>query len=241
MQDGAPRTWHTSSRVRAAGALVLAAALAGGARADCPGDPAPLAAVPVEARAAFLRERLAADHGPAQRWTVTWGIVDGALVAGQLAALPFTKDRATQALLVGGAASGALAFVQMIFFPVAIRPPPPDPGAPPCEEVAELERELERGARNQRLGAGPVAHAGNALINAALGIGAGFASDSFTSGALTFAIGWTIGEAQILTQPTDLVRDRDLYRRAELAPFAVVPAVRLGSGGALVLGLDGTF
>ena len=232
--------WHGALGCVTA-ALAIATALAGSARADCPGDPAPLADVPVEARAAFLRDRLAADHGPAQRWSITWGIVDGALIAGQLAALPFVHDQAGQALLVGGAATGALAFVQLIFYPVAVRPPPVDPGAPPCEAVAELERTLERGARNQALGAGPVAHAGNALINAALGVGAGVAGRSVKSGALTFAIGLAIGEAQILTQPTDLVRDRDRYRRGELAPFAVVPAVRLGPGGALVLGLDGTF
>ena len=79
------------------------------------------------------------------------------------------------------------------------------------------------------------------MINAGLGIGAGFAGRSVTTGVLTFAIGLGIGEAQILTQPTDLVRARDRYRAADLAPFAIAPTVGLGPAGALSFGLAGRF
>ena len=236
--------WGRSSRGRAVAACALVAwALAGTARAEpeCPGDAAPIAAVPVEARTAFLRDQLAEAYGPARRWSITWGVIDGALVVGQLAAIPFNQDRATRALLAAGAASGALAFVQLLFFPVAVSPPPPRPGADPCAVVGELERLLELGARNQALGSGPIAHASNALINAGLGIGAGFAGRSVATGVLTFAIGLGIGEAQILTQPTDLVHARDRYRAADLAPFALAPTVGLGPAGALSFGLAGRF
>jgi hypothetical protein len=224
--------------------LLIATTLAGAARAaGCPGDVAPLVDVPVEARTAFLRERLEANQAPAERWTTTWAIIDGALVAGQLVALPFAQDRSTRALLVAGAASGSLAFVQLIFFPVLVRPPSAEPGRESsCEALGELERTLERGARNQALGAGPVAHVSNALINAGLGVGTGFAAGSVAAGALTFAFGFALGEAQILTQPTGLVRDWKRYRAADLAPaVAIAPTLQLGPGRALVIGVGGTF
>jgi hypothetical protein len=233
-------------RTCALAGFLVAATFAGAARAaGCPGDMGPLAAVPVEARVAFLRARLEANRTPAARWTATWGIVDGALVAGQLVAIPYTSDPSTRALLVAGAASGSLVLVQFIFFPVVAPPPPAVAGEESsCDALRELERTLERGARNQAVGAGPGAHVGNTLINAGLGVGTGFASNSVAAGVFTFAVGFALGEAQILTQPTELVRDWDRYLEANLTrpeKTAIAPIVRLGPGRAVVVGLGGTF
>jgi hypothetical protein len=233
-------------RAWAVAGLVAAATFAGAARAaGCPGDMGPLAAVPVEARVAFLRERLEANRTPAARWTGTWGIVDGVLVAGQLVALPYTSDPSARALLIAGAASGSLVLIQFIFFPVVAPPPPAVAGEETsCDALRELERTLERGARNQAAGSGPAAHVGNTLINAGLGVGTGFASNSVAAGVFTFAIGFALGEAQILTQPTELVRDWDRYQEADLRrpkKVAIAPLVRLDPGRALVVGVGVTF
>ncbi len=168
----------------------------------------------MEARIAFLRQRLDAERRPATRWTWIWGVTDGALVAGQLTAVPFTPDRRGRVVLLAGAATAALGPLQMIFFPVT--PDAPAAAGEPCASLAGLERALARGARNERLGAGPLAHVANFLLNGALGVAAGLAARGWRSGAFTFAVGFTLGEAQILTQPTGLVRDLARYRAGDL-------------------------
>ncbi len=221
--------------VGALAALLLAPAAAQG---GCPGDGASggLAAIPTEARIAFLRERLEASHAPAERWTVAWGIVDGALVVGQLAALPGAAH-ADRVVLAAGAASGSLFLVQMLFAPVAVEVPAAEGDA--CATLSSLEAALERGARNQALGAGPGAQVGNLAINGAIGALAAWAAGNAWSGALSAGIGWAIGEVQILTQPTGLVRDLARYRAGDLpvrtaAPPPVARLQLLPRGGALV-------
>ncbi|HEX9308271.1 MAG TPA: hypothetical protein VF894_12315 [Anaeromyxobacter sp.] len=226
-------------RRRVLAALATASAVLGppAGRAACPGDPPALAAAPTDARLAFLRQHLDAARPGAHRWTLGWGLTEGALSAGQLVAIPFTPDRSSRIVLAAGVAAGALGLAQIAFLPVTVPPLPPAGSAgDACATLANLERILEHGARNQALGTGAAAHVGNFVVNAGLGIGTALAARRRASGALAFGIGWAIGEAQILTQPTALVRDRERYRAGELGSVSPPPVARLAVhlGGAAV-------
>jgi len=195
----------------------------------------------VEARTAFLRQRIEAERPSAERWMRTWGVVDGALTVGQLVAVPFTPDRSSRTVLLAGAATSALGVLQILLVPpVARSPPAADRAEDACAEVAALERALARDARNQTLGAGWIAHAGNLLVNGAIGLAAGLAGERWRSGALTFAIGFALGEAQILTQPTGLARDLERYRGGNVGLTAEAPPpIALAAGG--VVSIQVTF
>jgi hypothetical protein len=232
--------WFTAGDLlrRGASAAFLAAALLVPARAAaCPGDPPALEPIPPAARAAFLSARLEASLPAARRWSWTWGTIDGALAVGQGIAAARTASAADRAVLLAGAATSAAGVAQIVLLPVAVPPPRPAPSADPCTIVLDLERALERGAENQAIGSGALAHLGNVLINAALGAAA-LAAAGPRAGALTFGIGTALGEAQIRTQPTPLVRDLARYRAGELgatpAPSPPV-AVRPGPGAGLTL------
>lgn len=221
-------------RRRTVAALAAILAMAPGlAKAGCPADaPASprLAATPVEARITYLRERLEAARAPAEWWTGVWGIIDGGSIVGQLAALPAAGSRSDRVVLAAGAFSGGLAIGQMVFLPVVPDTTPLPAGVDPCATLAILEARIERGARNQALGTGWGAQAGNVLVNGALGVLAALTAKDAWSGALTAGIGWAVGEAQLLTQPTGLVRDLARYRAGEIPLSAPAPAPTLAPG-----------
>jgi hypothetical protein len=219
-------------------AFALAAPLSARARtcASIASDGAPLSEAQVEARAGFLRDRLSAARPSARTWSLAWGITDGALAAGQLAALPFAGDRSTRALLGAGAAASALGVLQIVFMPIAPAGPPP-PSGDACADLSSLEDALQRSARNQRLGSGVLAQTGNLLVNAGFGIAAALAG-GWRAGAWTAGIGWALGEAQLLTQPTGLVDDLARYRGPRLELPASASA---GPRSGAVLALAWTF
>jgi hypothetical protein len=135
-------------------------------------------------------------------------------------------------VLAAGAAASALGVVQLTVLPIT--PPRAQDTGDACTTLAALEAALARGARNQALGAGPAAHLGNALVNALLGVLAAVA-ESRSRGLLTAGVGWALGEAQIPTQPTGLVRDLERYREGDLSRPGGTARLRLGPrDGALV-------
>jgi hypothetical protein len=201
-----------------------------------PGADVRLVSIPAEQRIAWIRERLQAVTPAARRWSWTWGATNGALAAGQLAAIPFTSSSGSRWVLGAGAATSALAVVQVTVMPIV---PAPVHGEG-CAELGGLEASLERSAQNAALASGTAAQVGNVAVNAALAVAAGLVDHHWTSGATSFAIGWTLGEAQILTVPTALVRDLERYRAGALEPAAAAPSpprigasLRVGRRGAV--------
>jgi hypothetical protein len=193
-----------------------------------------LSSVPAEDRIAWLRTRLDEGRPGALAWSWTWGVVDGALTVGQLAAIRSAKDVPAKGVLAAGAASSALGVVQVVTLPIVPAAVPGTGGG--CAELARLEASLERSARNVQLGSGWPAQLGNLAINAAIGVAAGYADRRWQTGALTFGIGWVLGEVQILTMPTAYARDLERYRAADLgaggaAPARVAPASLLRARG----------
>ena len=230
--------------------LVLLLTPAPAQATTCPTPPwgsPTLGAESAERRVAFVRERLLSGRSAASTWSWTWGITNGALAAGQLAALPFTSDRGERVLLAAGAAISTAAVAQITLLPIV--PGRPEPASPPphgdatslCAALASDERTLERAARNTGLVSGAMAQIANLAVNAGFGVAVGLHHHSAWAGALTFGIGWGIGEAQILTVPSGIARDFARYREGHLEPATtrgpVLRLVRVAGGGALVLAL----
>lgn len=243
------RTSARAARIARAGRGLALAALLGavpGAAAalDCPAPPGAspaLAAIPAERRIAFLRARLdAARHGT-EAWSRTWAAANGAIAVGQLVAIPLTPGRGDRWLLGAGAATSAAGVVEVLTLPIV--PGPARAGPDACPELARLEADVGRSARNARLGSGLAAQLGNLAVNGAFGAAARLVDGRWSTAAWTFALGFALGETQILTLPTGLVRDLGRYRAGELdaAPgggTASAPAARAIAvpirGGAMV-------
>ena len=201
---------------------------------ECPAPPRAdprLAAIPAEERIVHLRQRLEAGRPGAEAWAWTWGIVDGAFTVGQLAAVPSAGSTEQQWALVVGAASSALGVVQVLTVPLSPERVPDLGGS--CAELARLEGSLERSARNAELSSGWLAQVGNVVANAAVGVAFGLADGRWQTGAVSFGVGWAIGEVQILTVPQGLVRDLERYRAGDLGGAADAGAPGIAAAGLL--------
>lgn len=196
-------------------AVLLPAAAGAQPCPDADASPA-LSGLAMEDRVAFLRERLGAERTPAVAWSWTFGVVNGALTVGQLLAATTARSGADRGLLLAGAATSGLGLAQIALAPIAPTRQELAPGPDRCAELVRLERALTRGARNERLGSGPAAQAGNLVINAAFGLAAGLVARRALPGVLTFAAGWSLGEVQILTEPARLGSALDQYRAGAL-------------------------
>jgi hypothetical protein len=184
----------------------------------------------VAQRIAALRGRLEAERGPARAWSVTFGIVNGALIVGQLVAAARTHDHGQRGLLLAGAATSAGGLAQIVFAPITPSDADLAPGGDPCTELARLERAYEHRGRNERLGTGVGAHVGNFVINAGFGIAAGLLARRPGPGLVTFAVGFGLGEAQILTEPRGLTRPLEFGTGSPAGPSG--PGAARGARGA---------
>ena len=95
-----------------------------------------------------------------------------------------------------------------------------------CAILADAERLLLRDAASEAFGSGPLVHAGSLLFNAALGVFLGAVFGHWDQAAITALTGAAVGEIQIVTQPTDVVRSLSRYRNGDLGigPARVPPA-----------------
>jgi len=242
------------ARVRRLGMLAIALAVAGLAppAARAQGCPAPagaalrLEAAAPEARLEFIRARMRAEAGRVRTWQLGWSIGYGTLAAGQLAAIPFTRDPGSRADWAVGAVSAAAGLGLVLLFPPGVPSDEPRLASLPadrCAALAEAERLLEKDARDEAQLTGWLVHAGNVVLNAGFGLILGLGYQRWGPAALTFATGAALGEATILTQPTRLAGDLARYREGDLASAeaAAVRVVPLLARGGFGLAVAGTF
>jgi hypothetical protein len=215
--------------------IALALTSTEGRAATCPaiaGAGDRLAALDAELRIGWVRARLEAERPRALLWAWTWGIVDGGLTVGQLAAIPFASGSSDRAFLAAGAATSALGVVQILVLPIT---PPREDRAPSgaevdlCATLAALERSFARSARNEAIGSGAGSHLANLAINGGVALGLGLSGGGWEAAAVSFGIGFLLGEAQILTQPTALAEAMERYRAGEVEPAPPQP-VAVGVG-----------
>jgi hypothetical protein len=91
-----------------------------------------------------------------------------------------------------------------------------DDDAGVCRLVADAEARLVRDAKNQADGQRWWLHAGNVALNFGVGLFLGLGFHHWGAGALNAVSGSLIGEAIILSQPTDSIDDLRRYRAGAL-------------------------
>jgi hypothetical protein len=172
----------------------------------------------------------------ARRWTWAWASTNAAATVAQIAvATVVPKGRRTE-LWIGAAGSGVGA-AAVVLVPLRVirdrralekRIRNRRPGSDPCPVLAEAERFLIRDARSEGFGTGPVAHAGNVLLNLGIGIATAVTTHRHREAALTGVAGIVVGEIQINTQPRRSVRLLERYRTGHLQPTGAGVSLRPG-------------
>jgi hypothetical protein len=173
----------------------------------------------LDARLAFLEERLDAGRLHAQLWHWGWlGVQTAGAVAGTVGAAgaAHADDRAGQAV---DAAKSVIGVADILVF----RPMPGRHGADPIRGPADAPRaeklaRLERGEAILEAAAARAAsrwewtiHLGNAALNLA-GSAVLLALDHEQVAAVSFATGFVGGEAEIWSEPWRASRDLEDYR-----------------------------
>jgi hypothetical protein len=199
----------------------------------------------VDARLAFIRERLAADDHDSRRWMWAWTIAYGGLALGQ-AGLALTRDdEGEQVELYVGAAKSLLGLVPVLGLQnpalgnaskLEARVAEVSTGgateAERCAVVAEAEKMLDASADDEAFNRGFLAHTGNVLVNGGGLLVIGIGEGRWVTGAIGTAVGIAVGELQIFTRPTASLRGRDGYR----ARWTVAPLVTGETTGVQVVG-----
>lgn len=187
-----------------------------------------------EEEAAELRALVRDEAHRARRWNTAWGIGFGAASAGQLAlALTETNpfgafDRDYEETLYAGAAKAALGTLVRIVLP--LRATVPAPSGEPCADVPALRAALADAGRRERR-AFWLSHVGGTALN--LGTAALLAyRRSLAVGAVSFAIGYSVGLAHVYTQPRRGWRAWRERRDAWTVGVSVMGAPGRGRAGA---------
>lgn len=203
-------------------------------------------------RVNFIQTQLRSERRRALAWAWTFGSTYSALAVAQLSALPWVEQRADRTILAVGAAFSVGGVLPLVLMPLTVIGDAPrleaalvaKGGRADAATLALAERALCRGARSEAFGAGLVTQLGNLLVNVGLSLWIGLQYGRWLQAGINFGLGWTIGETQILTQPTRLVATWRDYRAGRLAS-APVPAARrwalaplsLRGGGGMALAL----
>ncbi len=196
--------------------VLLILGTAGNARGEC--DP-----VEAERKIAFLHETLTHEAHKVHVWSWTWGSIYAGAGVAQIVAMPFSDSQARKTLAVG---VGSAAFGSLSLFLLPLRVTRPitalakrwdDPDR--CGVLADAERALQRSAHGERQATGWVGHVGNAIVNIALTMIIGLGFDNWTSGMITGAIGFLVGELNLVTQPAGLPATQDAYSRGGWMSF----------------------
>ncbi|MBV1859056.1 MAG: hypothetical protein KUG77_11650 [Nannocystaceae bacterium] len=108
-------------------------------------------------------------------------------------------------------------------------------GESTCNALALAEDGLRRSAKSEAFGRSLMLHLGAIVYNVAVGVTLGVALDRPVSGIRQAAVGMTVGQIMILTQPVTMLDAQQRYRDGELAPaaFQYLRPLSLRGGGGL--------
>jgi hypothetical protein len=183
----------------------------GTARQACPapaGNPG-LAQIDPQTRMLFLLRALDQNAGHLQTWSLIWGTTYAAAMPAQLVALPLVHGPVRIDLTAGAIAAG-VGTASLYLLPLRITSQAglahkdvldPDP----CVALARVEARFFETAEIDRLSGGWIAHAGNVAINTALALILGVGYGRWVSALISAIVGLSVGEANLLTQPHELV------------------------------------
>jgi hypothetical protein len=173
----------------------------------------------VRQRLLFMRQSMERGQPAAGRWWTGWLIGYSAATAGQGAACLLSRHKNTKQDMALGAASTCLGAVGQILSPVISAPAlerlagiPEDTPAARMKKLPEAEKLFREWASREKTGKSWKTHAITGLVNAGCGlvVWLGF-KRSVWEGAGNFVLNTVITEAQIWTQPSQVMDDYEAY------------------------------
>lgn len=209
---------------------------------DCPvpegSSPAAVASQGSEARLRFLSGLLQEESQAARRWTLGWGGAYGALTVAQLGVMGLFPHE-EQPDWYWGALSSVVGVAFTVMDPLEVleggavyaqrlRHMAPQDA---CMLINEGERMLREGAAHEAQSRSWFIHVGNVLFNVGLGLVLGLGYGRWTSGLINAAVGAAIGEATILTAPSQLISGWARYRSGAPAGGVAVHVVPTAGPG----------
>lgn len=224
--------------------LVTATWLSAGpvAAEPCPVDPMVLgpgpAADDVETRLSFIEASLKDGARKSTAWTAGWAGAYGLAAATLLGVSPFFAAETRIDLYIGAASATLGLIVRSLGRPRVMKEHrwvqrKIRENGRTCETLNMAERALARSAKSERRGRSIMFHAGALVYNVGIGLVLGVAFKRPLSGIRQAAVGGTIGQVMILTQPTTSVRAMDRYRgpRFTFTPLMLPRGAGLGIAG----------
>jgi hypothetical protein len=211
------------------GALLALAALPARAASTC--SPAPvigatdgrIGEIDPERRLAWIDEELARGARQVHDWKWGWGVALGVGTVANLVPLAYVPPR-RRIDWYTGAVTTVVGIIPLVLAPldgspesreqeigVAARARPDT-----CALLAEAETRLVRDAQLQAAGQRWWVHLGNVLVNAGVGAFLIVGFRHWRAGIFNAAVGASVGEAIILTQPTGAIHDLEHYRAGAL-------------------------
>jgi hypothetical protein len=243
---------------RLACALALFAAVtsvsARAAATVCPagaGGSAALLAIDGQVRLDWIDARLTRGARRARLWTWGWGTALVVATGANLVPVAYVA-KGDRIDWYTGAVTTVIGIVPLVIAPLdvvgdaktlharqqAARAAGADSDDDVCRRLAEAESLMVSDAKNQEDGQRWWLHAGNVVLNTGVGLFLGFGYHHWGAGAFNAIFGMAVGEAIILTQPTDTVGDLKRYRAADLEGG---DGGRLETAHALAIGYGGRF
>jgi hypothetical protein len=221
--------------------MILSGGLARAETCPAPEGSPQLAALDAETRLMFLLRAMDEEAAHLHVWSLIWGTTYAAATAAQLTAIPFVQDPVRIDLTVGAVAA-AVGSATLYLLPLRItsqavsaNDEARDPDQ--CRALAKVEARFFKTASIDRLSESWIAHAGNVAINAAVVLILGVGFGHWPAAAISGAIGVTVGEVNLLTQPHELVGAERTYRQGLLAAsdaYPIIPRLALLSGPAVM-------
>lgn len=159
-------------------------------------------------------------------WNWGWGLGYGLSGSAQWLAAIAVDSPAERLDLIVGATTSTIGVAAIVFVPLRI-----EPAGGPCG----ARRALEQAARAEQDARSWPMHAGNFIVNLAGGLVIGFAGDRWADGASVAALGFLVGEVQILTVPSAAI--------GASAPnsFALLPSSKTETQQGWTLSVSGVF
>lgn len=194
------RSQRLSARVASAAITVLCVT------GDASAQSEPCDAARAVERADHLRANLANEAERMRSWKVTWTVVFGAGVIGQVAIAELvegpdsesSRDRRTFDV---GAVKAGLGAVTTPFLAPKIEVPEPILGESACDDLKRLQAALTIAARKQAKGVAWYQYLPGAAVNVAGILYLGLAHDLWVESLLGAAFGTAVGSIKVLTQP----------------------------------------
>ncbi len=200
------------------------------------------------ARLGFVRGRIEAAAKPSRQWALGWGVGLGLLTVAQLAIAPLVDPEEAPDYWMGALASGIGAASRAIFIPHVLlerrRMRKRGRHGDVCAQLAAAEHAMVRAAAWERRGKALWQHFLSIAVNAGVGVALGVGFGRQIPGARIGAIGATVGEIMILTQPVPMMKAQLQYQSGVLAPapagaratWGLRPLTLRGGGGVAIGG-----